>query len=44
VEVRYLYAYPGGGFYQPAYLGVREELTSPDDVGQLKLTCGHEEE
>jgi bifunctional non-homologous end joining protein LigD len=27
VEVRYLYAYPGGSLYQPVYLGVRDDVT-----------------
>ena len=26
IEVRYLYAYPGGSLYQPTYLGVRDDL------------------
>jgi bifunctional non-homologous end joining protein LigD len=26
VEVRYLYAYPGGSLYQPVYLGVRDDV------------------
>lgn len=45
VEVRYLYAYPGGNLYQPVYLGVR------DDVGieactltQLKFKSTSEED
>ena len=34
VEVRYLYAYPGGSLFQPVYLGVR------DDVGPEACTAG----
>lgn len=26
IEVRYLYAYPGGSLYQPTYLGVRDDI------------------
>ncbi|MBE7462990.1 MAG: WGR domain-containing protein [Planctomycetes bacterium] len=37
VEVRYLYAYPGGSLYQPVYLGVRDDLRPASCVvGQLK--------
>lgn len=32
IEVRYLYAYPGGSLYQPVYLGPR------DDIGGLECT------
>lgn len=28
VEVRYLYAYPGGSLFQPVYLGERDEIAS----------------
>ena len=37
VEVRYLYAYPGGSLYQPTYLGVRSDLEASDEVTRLKL-------
>jgi len=37
IEVRYLYAYPGGSLYQPTYLGVRDDLGVDDCVlAQLK--------
>jgi len=37
VEVRYLYAYPGGSLYQAAYLGERDDLDAGDCVlKQLK--------
>lgn len=37
VEVRYLYAYPGGSLYQAAYLGERDDLDTGDCVlAQLK--------
>ncbi len=37
VEVRYLYAYPGGSLYQAAYLGERDDLDAADCVlAQLK--------
>ena len=37
VEIRYLYAYPGGSLYQPAYLGERDDLSPGACVlGQLK--------
>ena len=39
VEVRYLYAFPGGGsLYQPVYLGRRDDVPAADcRVAQLKL-------
>ena len=38
VEVRYLYAYPGGSLFQPVYLGRRDDLTATDCVlAQLKF-------
>jgi bifunctional non-homologous end joining protein LigD len=38
VEVRYLYAYPGGSLFQPVYLGVREdEFMEECTVVQLKM-------
>ncbi len=37
IEVRYLYAYPGGSLYQPTYLGVRDDVRVEDCViTQLK--------
>ncbi|MDB5297563.1 MAG: ligase [Phycisphaerales bacterium] len=38
VEVRYLYAFPGGSLYQPVYLGARDDV-GPDacTTAQLKL-------
>ncbi|GAK56202.1 ATP-dependent DNA ligase [Candidatus Vecturithrix granuli] len=37
IEVRYLYAYPGGSLYQPTYLGPRDDLHVQDCViAQLK--------
>jgi bifunctional non-homologous end joining protein LigD len=37
VELRYLYAYPGGSLYQPVLLGVRDDLDFEDcQLGQLK--------
>jgi bifunctional non-homologous end joining protein LigD len=37
IEVRYLYAYPGGNLYQPTYLGVRDDLNVTDClISQLK--------
>jgi len=38
VEVRYLYAYPGGSVYQPTYLGTRPDVGREECVlGQLKF-------
>ena len=38
VEVRYLYALPGGSLYQPVYLGVRDDIEAQECViTQLKL-------
>lgn len=38
VEVRYLYAYPGGSIYQPTYLGHRTDIEKLDCViDQLKF-------
>lgn len=38
VEVRYLYALPGGSLYQPVYLGVRDDITPEECVtAQLKF-------
>jgi bifunctional non-homologous end joining protein LigD len=37
IEVRYLYAYPGGSLYQPVSLGVRDDITPADcRLSQLK--------
>ena len=38
VEVRYLYAYPGGSLFQPVYLGLRDDLCAAEcKVTQLKF-------
>jgi bifunctional non-homologous end joining protein LigD len=38
VEIRYLYAYPGGSLYQPVYLGKREDIEpAACTVKQLKF-------
>jgi bifunctional non-homologous end joining protein LigD len=38
VEVRYLYAYPGGCVFQPVYLGPRDDVTPQEcHISQLKL-------
>lgn len=38
VEVRYLYAYPGGSLFQPVYLGARDDVAREECVlSQLKL-------
>jgi bifunctional non-homologous end joining protein LigD len=44
VEVRYLYAYPGGALYQPVYLGPRTDQTLPDDVSALKFKQGTDDD
>lgn len=44
VEVRYLYAYPGGSLYQPVYLGQRNDLDSADSVKSLKFKQGEDDE
>jgi hypothetical protein len=36
VEVRYLYAYPGGSLYQPVYLGKRDDV-GVDIVGVFRV-------
>jgi bifunctional non-homologous end joining protein LigD len=44
VEVRYLYAYPGGSLYQPTYIGPRDDLRVEDcDIAQLKYKKAVEE-
>ncbi len=41
VEVRYLYAYPGGALYQPVLLGLRDDLDlSACVTRQLKIKAG----
>jgi len=43
VEVRYLYAYPGGSLYQPVYLGKRDDVgTDACTTGQLKFKSNNE--
>jgi bifunctional non-homologous end joining protein LigD len=43
VEVRYLYAYPGGSLYQPVYLGKRDDVRfDACTVGQLKFKSSNE--
>ena len=38
VEIRYLYAYPGGSLYQPVYLNKRDDITPKEcTLSQLKL-------
>ena len=38
VELRYLYAYPGGSLYQPVYLGLRQDIPAADcTIRQLKF-------
>lgn len=38
VEIKYLYAYPGGSLYQPQYKGVRTDLERKDAcISQLKF-------
>ncbi len=45
VEVRYLYAYPGGSLFQPVYLGQRDDIDpSACIIGQLKYRVGGEDE
>jgi len=45
VEVRYLYAYPGGSLFQPVCLGPRDDV-GPDacTISQLKYKAGGEDE
>jgi bifunctional non-homologous end joining protein LigD len=45
VEIRYLYAYPGGSLYQPVYLGQRDDV-DPEacSMTQLKHKASNEEE
>jgi bifunctional non-homologous end joining protein LigD len=45
VEVRYLYAYPGGSLYQPVYLGVRDDLyVTACTITQLKYRSSASED
>ncbi len=44
VEIRYLYAYPGGSLYQPVYLGVRDDIEHADAVPSLKFKQGEDDE
>jgi bifunctional non-homologous end joining protein LigD len=45
VEVRYLYAYPGGSLFQPVYLSQRDDIDpSACIIGQLKYRAGGEDE
>jgi len=38
IEVRYLYAYPGGSLFQPVYLGPRDDVDIREcTIQQLKL-------
>jgi bifunctional non-homologous end joining protein LigD len=44
VEVRYLYAYPGGSLYQPVYLGKRDDIEpAACTIRQLKFKPTDEE-
>lgn len=44
VEVRYLYAYPGGSLFQPVYLGERTDQTvEACSLAQLKYKATHHE-
>ena len=41
VEVKYLYAYPGGCLYQPAFIGVRDDTDKEDClISKLKFKYG----
>lgn len=41
VEIKYLYAYPGGSIYQPQYLGPRDDvLAAACALAQLKYKAG----
>jgi bifunctional non-homologous end joining protein LigD len=45
VEIRYLYAYPGGSLFQPVYLGQRDDIDpSACIIGQLKYKAGEDED
>jgi len=45
VEIRYLYAYPGGSLFQPICLGPRDDVDpAACTIGQLKCKAGGEDE
>jgi bifunctional non-homologous end joining protein LigD len=45
VEIRYLYAYPGGSLYQPVYLGPRDDVDPTScTMAQLKYKAGTEDD
>lgn len=45
IEVRYLYAFPGGSLFQPVFLGVRDDVTHDEcTMSQLKFKREMEEE
>lgn len=44
VEIRYLYAYPGGSLYQPVYRGPRKDKETADYLDTLKFKQGSDEE
>jgi bifunctional non-homologous end joining protein LigD len=45
VEIKYLYAFPGGSLYQPIYLGERDDIASEAcTVQQLKFKAGEEDD
>jgi bifunctional non-homologous end joining protein LigD len=44
VEVRYLYAYPGGSLYQPTYIGPRDDVDDEECViSQLKYKSSEDD-
>lgn len=44
VEIRYLYAFPGGCLFQAVYLGPRTDQTEADDYQSLKFKAGTDED
>ena len=45
VEVRYLYAYPGGSLFQPVYAGERtDQALEACDTAQLKYKAAHKDD
>jgi len=44
VEVRYLYAFPGGSLYQPVYLGPRTDVECADSVKSFKFKQDRDDE
>jgi bifunctional non-homologous end joining protein LigD len=45
VEIRYLYAYPGGSLYQPVYQGERDDIAlDACTIGQLKFKAGNSDD